>query len=106
MMWRAWYLRNDAVHVKGEGTIAGSAVFLASYALALHIVNDDPGSAEDNRGKAKVHEGTWPKKKSPIERQERKKDQATWKAPRFPQGGLRLIPMLLIVQGKARRVWG
>jgi hypothetical protein len=81
MMWRAWYLRNDAVHVKGEGTIAGSAVFLASYALALHIVNDDPGSAEDNRGKAKVHEGTWPKKKSPIERQERKKDQATWKAP-------------------------
>jgi hypothetical protein len=81
MLWWAWYLRNDAVHAKGKGTIAGLVGFLASYALSLHIANDVPGSARDSSGKAKVHEGACPKKKPPIGRQEQKKDQSTWKAP-------------------------
>jgi hypothetical protein len=49
LLWRAWYLRNDAVHAKGEGSIAGSAGFLASYALALHIAKDAEGPATDTK---------------------------------------------------------
>jgi hypothetical protein len=81
MLWRAWHLRNDAVHTKGKDTVAGSAGFLASYVLSLHIANDGLGTAEESRGKEKVYEGECPKKKPPIGFQERKKDQSTWKAP-------------------------
>jgi hypothetical protein len=49
LLWRAWYLRNDAVHAKGEGSIAGSAGVLASYALALHIAKDAEGPATDTK---------------------------------------------------------
>lgn len=38
MLWRAWYLRNNVVHDKGNLTITGSVSFLQSYAESLLLV--------------------------------------------------------------------
>jgi hypothetical protein len=31
LLWRAWHLRNDVIHHKGDATIASSAIFLQTY---------------------------------------------------------------------------
>ncbi|KAK1647134.1 hypothetical protein QYE76_064939 [Lolium multiflorum] len=31
VLWRAWHLRNDVIHHKGDATIASSVIFLQSY---------------------------------------------------------------------------
>jgi hypothetical protein len=35
VLWRAWHLRCDVVHNKGESTIAGSVTFLKNYLICL-----------------------------------------------------------------------
>jgi hypothetical protein len=58
-----WHLRNDSIHARGECTIARSAGFLTSYALALDIAKAKLGPDVDLKGKKKVNEGAAVKKK-------------------------------------------
>ena len=47
VLWRAWHLRDDVVHNKGEATIQDSVIFLRNYWECLSspnpIVNDVKG---------------------------------------------------------------
>ncbi|CAM0949674.1 unnamed protein product [Alopecurus aequalis] len=52
LLWRAWHLRCDVIHGKGEETIAHSASFLLSY--GEHLWNHTPIILDDNKGKRPV----------------------------------------------------
>lgn len=71
LLWRAWHLRNDQVHVKGMEPIEGSARFLVSYAG----VGDTKGKGklfpeiDINDKKAREGEGTSAAKKDGKHRQ-------------------------------------
>jgi ribonuclease HI len=41
LLWRSWHLRNDAVHEKGEETVARSVAFLLGYDKLLNEDNND-----------------------------------------------------------------
>jgi ribonuclease HI len=48
LLWRAWHLRNDAIHVKGEASIQESVNFLVRYSAELLPVRPQ----ENSKGKA------------------------------------------------------
>jgi hypothetical protein len=41
LLWRSWHLRNDAVHEKGEETVARSVTFLLGYDKVLNEENNN-----------------------------------------------------------------
>jgi hypothetical protein len=41
LLWRSWHLRNDAVHDKGEETVARSVAFLLGYDKVLNEENNN-----------------------------------------------------------------
>jgi hypothetical protein len=88
ILWRAWHLRNDSIHAKGECTIAGSAGFLTSYALALDIAKTKLGPDVDLKGKRKVNEGAAVKKEPVFSNLGHKRTQAVSKAP--PPGWVKI----------------
>lgn len=54
MCWRAWHLRNDAIHATGQASVVGSARFLISYSESLHIARQQKNTGSDIKGKDKV----------------------------------------------------
>jgi ribonuclease HI len=48
VLWRAWHLRNDVIHHKGDATIASSVIFLQSY---LGETFNPPSVIHDEKGK-------------------------------------------------------
>jgi hypothetical protein len=54
MFWRAWFLRNDIMHGKGNASIGASVGYLTAYAESLQVGESKPGREVDAKGKAKV----------------------------------------------------
>jgi hypothetical protein len=56
LLWRAWHLRNDVIHGKGNGSILGSVKFLVNYSDSLKGVNNSTQIREIKNGKGKMLE--------------------------------------------------
>jgi hypothetical protein len=74
LLWRAWHLRNDAIHGKGLETVYGSARFLTSYALSLNIAGQAVNGGPSD-GKSKIQEGA----KVQIRRHKDEADPLEWR---------------------------
>lgn len=53
LLWRAWHLRNDVIHNKGEAHVKDSVIFLQNYAASLSMCNLKLG---DYKGKQPMFE--------------------------------------------------
>lgn len=56
MLWRAWHLRNDIIHGKGEESVQSSVRFLISYRESLQIAKAGSPESGDRKGKKKLFE--------------------------------------------------
>ena len=54
-LWRAWHLRNNAIHGDGKASVYGSARFVESYWKSLLLIRH--GKENDKKSKAPVHDG-------------------------------------------------
>ena len=52
-LWRAWHLRNNAIHGDGKASVYGSARFVESYWKSLLQIRH--GKENDKKGKALYH---------------------------------------------------
>jgi hypothetical protein len=57
LFWRAWFLRNDAVHGNGMATVRELVEFLSNYASALNIADQATSPDLSTKGKKIVNEG-------------------------------------------------
>jgi hypothetical protein len=57
-MWRAWFLRNDAIFGTGRETITGSVNFLVSYHATLSGLCTKGSKETDVKGKATIDSPT------------------------------------------------
>ncbi|KAG2560335.1 hypothetical protein PVAP13_8KG058660 [Panicum virgatum] len=77
--WRAWHLRNDAVHGNGSASVEASARFVRNYWSSL--LNIRHGAGHDEKGKS-LAVSTW----SPARRndgvQRKTKEMPNWEPPR------------------------
>jgi hypothetical protein len=82
VLWRAWHLRNDAIHADGSASVIGSAMFLSSYRESLQLGSLQSGATSN--GKQKV--GHWVNSKSSrkLPGPSTGKKQDAWRKP--PQG--------------------
>jgi hypothetical protein len=55
LLWRAWFLRNDATHDKGEASVKVSALFIVSYSDSLRQASPRTESRIDGKGKQKMY---------------------------------------------------
>jgi hypothetical protein len=77
---RAWHLRNDVIHVKGQGSVKESAGFLLNYYESLQAVRKTSWKPEEGGGKSKAVLDSYNSRK--IEEHETKsvKPKASWLA--------------------------
>jgi hypothetical protein len=54
VFWRAWHLRNGAIHGKGQGSVRDSVGFLVNYYDSLLQEGAGPEGKKDDKGKGKV----------------------------------------------------
>lgn len=54
LLWRAWHLRNDAIHAKGMASVVGSARFLTSYRESLLSIRQRSQPGLETKGKGKM----------------------------------------------------
>jgi hypothetical protein len=88
LLWRAWFLRNNATHDTGEATVQGSVMFLQSYCESMSQEGLHPPIPKNEKGKQSVMEG--PVKGQCIRDRgtQRKEHIEAWKPP--PQGWIKL----------------
>jgi hypothetical protein len=54
LFWRAWHLRNDIIHVEGQGSVRDSVGFLVNYYELLHHARKTQERKKDDKGKGKA----------------------------------------------------
>jgi hypothetical protein len=64
LFWRAWHLRNDAIHAQGTATIKDSTMFLTSYEKSVGIASQKVGIQVNGKDKEKVWEEIYPEERS------------------------------------------
>uniref|UniRef100_A0A0A9G2M2 RNase H type-1 domain-containing protein n=1 Tax=Arundo donax TaxID=35708 RepID=A0A0A9G2M2_ARUDO len=85
LLWRAWHLRNDIIHAKGECTITGSTIFLKSYRDSLFNIRQQGSKAmTDEKGKRKINDVATSRRDATINDQGQSTVQARWEPP--PEG--------------------
>lgn len=87
LFWRAWHLRDDAIHAKGQATIVQSANFLRSYTQILNsnTIPSFTAIVTDAKGKKKIDEFIT---SDPATEVNKIKKQAGWEPP--PPGWLKV----------------
>lgn len=76
MLWRVWFLRNDAVHCHGKNSVCGSVQFLQHYAETLLLTRQ---KADDPKGKQIAqHMG---QQKPNSDKELKKEHKQHWKPP-------------------------
>jgi ribonuclease HI len=88
LFWRAWHLRNNAIHSQGTATIMGSALFLYSYGGSIKIASQLSDARMDGKGKEKVWESKAHAKITRARLEEDIAKRAVWKAP--PQDWIKI----------------
>jgi hypothetical protein len=54
LMWRGWFIRNDAIFGKGEETIIGSTKFFMSYSETLSGISKQGKRGTNDNGKSPI----------------------------------------------------
>jgi hypothetical protein len=79
LLWRAWFLRNDAIHGKGTTTVNALVEFLTSYAATLNIATQAERGDPSDKGKNIIHERVIAHRSKSGKK--KKADTSRWCAP-------------------------
>jgi ribonuclease HI len=88
LLWRAWFLRNNATHDTGEATVQGSVMFLRSYCESISQEGLHPPIPKNEKGTQSVIEGQVKGRCVHDRGTQRKEHSEAWKPP--PQGWIKL----------------
>jgi hypothetical protein len=81
LFWRAWHLRNDAVHAQGKATVKGSMLFLISYADSLGMASNPAKSLENGKGKEPLSGQDLPDEEAKAAERRKWKKRVFWQRP-------------------------